>query len=76
LVDPGGDGVVIGVFRSAAGAVFTAKGLDAEQAGQDGVAAECGDGGVAALAGEAGVSEGQESTNSVQVLLVLTWSMK
>jgi hypothetical protein len=42
LVDPGGDGVVVGVFEGAAGDVFPAKGLDAEQAGHDGVATEDG----------------------------------
>jgi hypothetical protein len=55
LIDPGSDGVVIGVFESAADAVFTAEGVDAGRAGHDGVAAEGGDAGVAALAGEDGV---------------------
>jgi len=45
---------------ASAGAVFTAKGFDAEQAGHDGVAAECGDVGVAALTGEDGVDDGGE----------------
>ncbi len=59
-LDPGGDGVVIGVFKGAAHAVFTAEGVDSEQASHDGVAAEGGDVGVAALAGEDGVDHGGE----------------
>jgi hypothetical protein len=49
LVDPGGDGAVVSVFEGAADAVFTAKGLDAKQAGHDGVAAEGGDVGVSGV---------------------------
>lgn len=58
LVDPSGDGVVVGVFESSADAVFAAEGLDAQQAGHDGVSAEDGDVGVAALSGEDGLSDG------------------